>query len=178
MPTIPSHHAPRRTEGSAGHDRDPDSLPMEVASEESADMPAAADQNDPLRLGRNLRNAGTICRSYSHFCCYRIYRNYKPMSRAKSGRWGLFRVMATADLCWNPTSNCFVGSSQASTCGSRNAYSVRTVSSSGEGVEASSGTSMRMRVPCPGRLSISRRKSVPYSTRRRSRTLLSPMPST
>jgi hypothetical protein len=40
-------------------------------------------------------------------------------------------------------------------------YKVRTVSSSGEVVDASSGTSMRMRVPCPGRLSISRRKSVP-----------------
>src|SRR5258707_618345 len=45
-------------------------------------------------------------------------------------------------------------------------------------VETRSGMSMRITVPSPVRLSISRRKSVPYSTRSRSRTLLRPMPST
>src|SRR5258707_795990 len=45
-------------------------------------------------------------------------------------------------------------------------------------VETSSGMSMRITVPSPVRLSISRRKSVPYNTRSRSRTLLRPMPST
>ena len=40
------------------------------------------------------------------------------------------------------------------------------------------GMAMRMMVPSPGRLSISRLKSAPYKTLRRSRTLLRPMPST
>jgi len=45
-------------------------------------------------------------------------------------------------------------------------------------VETSSGMSMRISVPCPVWLSISSRKSAPYSTRSRSRTLLKPIPST
>lgn len=40
------------------------------------------------------------------------------------------------------------------------------------------GTSILMVVPCPSWLTMSRLKSVPYSTRKRSLTLLSPIPST
>src|SRR6266403_1409603 len=45
-------------------------------------------------------------------------------------------------------------------------------------VDTSSGISMRITVPSPGRLWMSKLKSVPYNTRSRSRTLLSPIPST
>jgi hypothetical protein len=45
-------------------------------------------------------------------------------------------------------------------------------------VETSSGISMWITVPSPGRLWMSKLKSVPYKTRKRSRTLLKPMPST
>jgi hypothetical protein len=45
-------------------------------------------------------------------------------------------------------------------------------------VETNSGISILISVPSPGRLSICKRKSAPYSTRKRSRTLLNPIPST